>query len=306
MWNTARSWFAVLLIASAGCDDERKPTTHGPSDVEKVAPIEADRIQVTDLRHSLKGDDWSFSWLEEEGWDFWGYELRAGTAGDVEFTWNEARADRPIARITVRVSPQKPVRLIFGILGRPVIFGPVRVTCQHCRQGVILSGSVQEKHTCDACKETTPVMPEWSEAHTREFRILVLGGVSVRGNDLKSSGRTIQFDKPSQVVFSGRIQRDEIVVPRYAVDVIHQMRKNTAAHEKGERVIARLFPLDQDGEGGSGSSFSKNNEHITFESTSGRTRVRGTHAGYALFVNDQEVELADYPFPVWEFRLSYR
>ncbi len=295
MWK----WIAVLLAALTGCAETNDDQELSVETRPRVSP---NKIRVTNLKYTSARLDEMVRWLSWEGWNFWGYELETRDKTDVRFTWREARTQQPIAQASVVLWADDPVRIYVGSRVRiKSTISHVRVHCKQCDTHYAIIGWPQDVYKCDDCDRAIPVRRKSTDVHEREYRILVFGANELTEFEgLKGESHSAMLFE----VFSGAIPLEHVIKRATTVDVVDLMRARRAEFEldRGQHVLAQLFPI---GQGGRLGSFGQNGD-VTFDYQGPGGRVIGTHEGYAVFVDGEQTSLKDYPHPVWEFELDCR
>jgi hypothetical protein len=298
-----RGQFPLLLVAllAAACDRPR--TGRAPASPEAEA-VQKGKLRVRSIG---PGEDWKAAWLSSEGWEFFGHEFEAGTAGTVEIRWSDARTGRPIASFSCEAYAGKPVRALYGLRASPPLEAETIVECPGCGSRRRLRGTwVPDEISCKKCDTTVPVNMDWQSQPTRDLRLLLRGdcrGVKA-GDGLKLRGTTYNTDSGNTAYLFGEIRAREVTrgVGIYC-DPVDIQRRGEAVFGGGEHELSVRIHLPTGGDGGSSTSWES--DRLEFSRTAGQVEVTGTEKGYKILVGGRETPAGEYPHPIWKFTVRY-
>lgn len=292
----------LLALLAAACGrqgSERAPAAQAADEVPEG------RIRA---RSVTLDDDWKAVWLDSEGWEFFGQEFEAGTAGTVEVSWSDARSGRPFASFSFEAFAGKSVRAIYGLRARPALEAETLVECPGCGSRRRLRGTwVPDEITCKKCDTKVPVHLEWQSRPTRDLQVLLRGDCRhvKAGGGLKLRGTTFNSGSGNSSYLFGEIPAHEVAggIGTYC-DPLEIRRHGAGLFGAGEHDLSLRIQLPT--EGRSSMATRRENDSLEFSRIAGPVEVTGTEKTYAILVDGTETSVPDYPYPIWKFTLRYR
>ncbi|MEM8885680.1 MAG: hypothetical protein AAGD14_16565 [Planctomycetota bacterium] len=312
----------VLVALVVGDGGSSSDTSIPPKAPRKKAPppVPAGMLAVEDVNlvpsyvpdpEELDGERrWMLEWLGTSGWAFWGWKLEAGSRGEAEFMWHDPREmGREFVTLRLDLEPRTVVRVVLGVRLSRFRTDVFDVICPSCETEVDRRRAFPGSATvaCTKCRKAIPIDAEWARAKSRDFRLLVLGADRASTSEwVHQSHLDGVLGVPSKSFgFAGRIERRFAFDPRVGnFDPDAHIRGGHTLHRAGRSLLSTMCVYASGGD--SSMRTQRSGDRVEFRAQYGDTVFEGTRENWTVAIGGEQIELSDYPHPVWRFELDWK